>query len=1182
MRIHRFASLVLALTCLLSSTAHAFKLKTHVLIVNQVLQGLNGDRFGGLSAAAAGNYLPDVKQALQAHPEAYRAGALGPDVFPDMVAGQLWVHPNQGAAGHNNEPFESRRVEDWRSIDYGMYLLRSAKEYNGNADERLKAIAFAYGYVAHMIGDGFAHSSVNEWAGGAWLLEEGGGTFGKLTEEIKHVAVEAMIDDMSPQHSDAELAIGIPRDFLHQVMTSPVMDGMRQAGPAGSFGGPYYQALSGARDLLRRLGDHHRWTDQDLASWGLNAIDLQQRILSAGSNVGNPINDIEHFFNTRADLFDAVLGRWLWLNECLAQNLLVKSNRQIGAQNLPLQPSEDACDRINFEPDFARGILGSDYGMRLNVAAHTDIGELGTMSDNIARMLAFLEVGIGELLTFDPIRDVASLNTVVNTLTTCQPVLNWGSCNSACADAEDVCQDAACVACGISSFLHPDPTSCLICAGLDFNFGCDAAVNAGSGGVCQLCNSTPVCNAVGDLQALHTLVDTQIRTLMLRLLDPVKQAIVDDVERKLFGDYAAAFADSAELFDMRQGRGGAIWLVNYVFLPEDLRAGGRTLLNEIFVSGMHVPQSVITAPTTAQQYSDATWPTARTRIDASKKADYDSLVKYLWDNSNGVVAAPLTDSSAHPWIDRLASGGRGSSGKFVRIMDSLGLLLSRPGPTARILLEQFSGTTVDPAHIDGVFTDLDVFSPSHNAMALTWRSLFPNHEPATVGQSAICNDTQSIVCDAIASLDDPNHHLFGSGAPPAITAGSEFVPATGLFAGNATDVDRGVYAWGVQQISWNRGFIGATGPCSFGRTHFAATTTPMSIQEDYLAVYKHPENCDVGPAFGSIDTPIDVAGWQPSSGSSTAFIGDGHGGGALQVCGQGFVTVASPAFRTADWPVTSRQMALDVRLPSPAPNPSWLGTARLQVSVPAAGLNNAWIGEQQLTGVATPGQWKTLVFDLPDDVYRALSGDYPNAQFFVSLNELRPGSCWQVDNLRFVGNVQPRSQFHTPSPETHPLATNSFLSFENAGDWTSQNAPTRRVTDRTTDGAAALGVTGRGYSVVTSRAFSTTELRTVGTEMGLDVYIPDPQPNPYWIGQVQLFLTCPTAGINNQFLGQADLTYLFHDEFNTITIPLSSATRSALLRSYSNCRFSIVLNVNNGSGEFVIDRLGFGGSLTSR
>src|SRR5687767_6040510 len=77
------------------STAFAYKSKTHIILANKVLADANN---GTLSIPGLGNAIDpknqDVIDALKQFPAAFRAGVLGPDNYPDLIGGQVWVHAN--------------------------------------------------------------------------------------------------------------------------------------------------------------------------------------------------------------------------------------------------------------------------------------------------------------------------------------------------------------------------------------------------------------------------------------------------------------------------------------------------------------------------------------------------------------------------------------------------------------------------------------------------------------------------------------------------------------------------------------------------------------------------------------------------------------------------------------------------------------------------------------------------------------------------------------------------------------------------------------------------------------------------------------------------------------------------------------------------------------------------------
>jgi hypothetical protein len=176
---------LLAAACCIATPVHGFGLKTHVYIADQVWQDLADCRVAirGQEFAVPA----ETCRAVRAHRGAFLAGALGPDVFPDVLVGQSIVHPGT--------------VGGWQAGDWLNHLLSHAR-----SDEEL---AFAWGYAMHFAGDVFAHSYVNNYAGGVFEISS------DRTKgiELRHFRLEKYID----QHLDYRIdpaILRVPAGFL--------------------------------------------------------------------------------------------------------------------------------------------------------------------------------------------------------------------------------------------------------------------------------------------------------------------------------------------------------------------------------------------------------------------------------------------------------------------------------------------------------------------------------------------------------------------------------------------------------------------------------------------------------------------------------------------------------------------------------------------------------------------------------------------------------------------------------------------------------------------------------------------------------------------------------------------------------------------------------------------------------
>ena len=93
--------------------------------------------------------------------------------------------------------------------------------------------------------------------------------------------------------------------------------------------------------------------------------------------------------------------------------------------------------------------------------------------------------------------------------------------------------------------------------------------------------------------------------------------------------------------------------------------------------------------------------------------------------------------------------------------------------------------------------------------------------------------------------------------------------------------------------------------------------------------------------------------------------------------------------------------------------------------------------------------------------------------------------------------------------------------------------------------------------MVANSAPFATPLAGVTSTLKLDVYVPPGQPNPYWFGAVQLFASCPSAAMNNAYLGQVELTGKPTGAFSALSYTVPSTVQTTLLGAHNDCFFSV-------------------------
>src|SRR4051794_9819194 len=171
-----------------------------------------------------------LKQAIQSFPDAFRAGVVGPDGFPDTYFGQTYIHPDtrnhndrRSGTGHDeaisDEWLSYIWEQAWRPVNTWQLESVVPIDWRPALDNRLKNIAFAAGFIiGHANGDMWAHTLVNSPAIAQGVFPD----FTDLAHDdiaIRHTIAEGYMDKHRPgyeQHIQDQ--IDVPSEFVATTM----------------------------------------------------------------------------------------------------------------------------------------------------------------------------------------------------------------------------------------------------------------------------------------------------------------------------------------------------------------------------------------------------------------------------------------------------------------------------------------------------------------------------------------------------------------------------------------------------------------------------------------------------------------------------------------------------------------------------------------------------------------------------------------------------------------------------------------------------------------------------------------------------------------------------------------------------------------------------------------------------
>ncbi len=169
---------------------------------------------------------------------------------------------------------------------------------------------------------------------------------------------------------------------------------------------------------------------------------------------------------------------------------------------------------------------------------------------------------------------------------------------------------------------------------------------------------------------------------------------------------------------------------------------------------------------------------------------------------------------------------------------------------------------------------------------------------------------------------------------------------------------------------------------------------------------------DLGASNGSPPLTITVnpdalfmvlesnTGWSASTGVLDTSDIASQGAHSLAHVGGGYSMINSPGLSTLQGVTT--KLAVDLRMPSPQPNPYWYGALQLYFSIPSQAVYNQYVGQVELTGLPL-NKFNTLTFTILTSLVDKLKTAYSDLTISLALNvPSNSNGKYLIDNMRFV------------------------------------------------------------------------------------------------------------------------------------------------------------------------------------
>jgi hypothetical protein len=274
------------------------------------------------------------------------------------------------------------------------------------------------------------------------------------------------------------------------------------------------------------------------------------------------------------------------------------------------------------------------------------------------------------------------------------------------------------------------------------------------------------------------------------------------------------------------------------------------------------------------------------------------------------------------------------------------------------------------------------------------------------------------------------------------------------------------------------------------------------------------------------------------------------------------VLIQSADFSSSFVPSGATRFLLDLWVPTNQPNPINWGALSAALSIPSAGLFNVTLGTIAVTG-KPQNQFSSFEFALPASVQSALASPRTDATIALRLSATPGSGPWYLDNVRFL------------APQAKPTL-DAILSFEDISKWTSSQLSLAGSTAQKSHLLQSLRLANvPSWFQVTSVPFSSATISSPLGKMRMDIWLPKTQPNPSWFGEVQLFVSVPSAGLKDVSCGRAGLTGLATERFNLLEFTLPANVKAAIAAKREDVSLSLTFNLPASPGPYYLDNVRF-------